>query len=208
MYIPNSFKVTDKEKLITFISQWSFGDLITSHNGRLNVSHVPFLIDEQEMVLYGHLARQNPHSQNIEAAEDLMVLFKGPHAYVSPRWYVQKDMVPTWNFQSVKVKGRAHNVDEVTLITILDRLSQKHEANYENPWRIDEISEKSMKAMLGQIIGFKIPIDEIVGKYKLSQNRNIDIQTKVIDGLLSGGSDMERQVALKMQQNIVSRAEI
>lgn len=199
--MPGKFEVVDKVELLGFISRWNFGDLITSHNGQLRVSHAPFLVDEQEMALYCHFGRHAAHIKDIIAAKELLILFKGPHAYVSPRWYEQKDMVPTWNFQSVTVKGRAQAVGPAEVVMILDRLTQKHEALYENPWRIEDVSEEALKTMLREIIGFKIPIDVLCGQYKLSQNRSIDIQEMVIGGLLAGGSDMEREVVASMRQN-------
>lgn len=199
--MPGAFEVVDKDELLAFISRWNFGDLITSLRGQLRVSHAPFLVVQQEMALYCHLGRHGGHIGDIMAAQELLLLFKGPHAYVSPRWYGQKNTVPTWNFQCVTVKGRAQVVGPAEVVTILDRLTQKHEAQYERPWRIGDVSREALQAMVREIVGFKIPIDEIYGKYKLSQNRGLDIQDMVIGGLVAGGSDMEREVAKSMRQN-------
>lgn len=203
-----AFEVVDRDELLAFISRWNFADLITGHKGQLRVSHAPFLVDRAEMALYCHFGRRGEHIDDIMAAKELLVLFKGPHAYISPRWYGQKDRVPTWNYQSVTVKGRAQVVGPAQVVTILDRLTQKHEAHYERPWRLEDVSGEALKAMVREIVGFKIAIDEIQGTYKLSQNRGLDVQYEVIAGLLADGGDREREVAESMCQNRVRRGEV
>lgn len=200
MYIPKPFKVEDKTALFEFVEKWSFGDLITTTQGAINISQVPFLIDQEQGVLYGHLAKQNGQLAELEVADDLTVIFKGPNAYISPTWYQSENMVPTWNFQSVQVRGKACLVGEKELLKIIDGLSQKREAQFDSPWTLDKVGESNLKAMMTVIVGFKISIDEIVGKFKLSQNRNKDDQLGVVTGLQCQSDEFSKLIADEMLQ--------
>lgn len=204
MYLPKPFQVYNQDELLTFISTWSFGQLITSTQGRLTVSHLPFLLDRQHHVLYAHLARQNPQCEELETADDLLISFNGPHAYVSPNWYTTAEIAPTWNFQTVQVRGRAERLENDQLLQILDDLTQKHEAPFDTPWSIDKLSSEKRHALLGVIVGFRITLDEFVGKFKLSQNRSREDQLGVITGLEGLGDDMAVQIAQKMRANLTS----
>ena len=202
MYCPKAFKIEDEAELFEFIEQWSFADLITTNDGELFVNHVPFVFDRSQKKLYGHLAVNNPQCALLEKADDLTVVFKGANIYISPSWYVSQDMVPTWNFEAVHISGKARLVDNNGLITILEKLTEKHEEPFENRWKMEKVSKPKLDIMLKMVVGFEIDISSIKGKSKLSQNRSVEDRVGVISRLKDQNDSMSLSVADKMELNL------
>jgi transcriptional regulator len=183
MYVPDHFKVEDNEEIFSFIDANAFGQLISVVDDRPFASHLPFLITEDRKSLQCHLARSNPHWQNLEG-KPVLVTFLGPHDYISPSWYKQAG-VPTWNYQAVHIYGRGRVFDDAgPLADLVEALSHRYESAFETPWQ-----PKYREAMLKAIIGVEITIDEVQAKYKLSQNRPVADQAGVIDSLDKLGAD-------------------
>jgi len=195
MYIPKYFAIEDEQEVFDFIEGNSFAALITSRSGALKTSHVPLLLDRNEKVLSGHFARGNDHWQDLESADELLVIFQGPHTYVTPSWYESEQMVPTWNYVAVHVKGKARLVADSDLLDLVTRLSNKHESQFEKPWAVDKVSDKKLNAMLRAIVGFRIDIEQLSAKAKLSQNRSEGDRNGVIKGLQSTKDPAAVQVA-------------
>ena len=183
MFIPKSFKISDEKEIASFIEANTFGQLISSKDGRLLSSHIPFLVSEDKTKLIGHLAKMNPQAQDIENQEVLITL-QGAHDYISPSWYETLG-VPTWNYQAVHIYGKCKTFDEPeSLKEVVDTLTDKYESGFEQPW------QPNYKAsMLGAIIGFEVEISEIQAKYKLSQNRSDQDRKQVIEALEDIGSN-------------------
>jgi transcriptional regulator len=121
--------------------------------------------------LLGHFARANPHGQALLAAQHVMAIFQGPHAYISPSWYDHHPSVPTWNYAVVHAHGKARPIDEDELRGLLARLSAKYESGRPAPWRMEDLAEDYVAKMVTAIAGFAIDVERIEGKFKLSQNR-------------------------------------
>ncbi|NPU91714.1 MAG: FMN-binding negative transcriptional regulator [Gammaproteobacteria bacterium] len=173
MYVPEHFSVKEAAVLYDWIERWSFGTLITSHRGRMEANQIPFLVDRERGDLLGHVARSNKQWQTLLNAEHLLVVFNGPHGYVSPAWYSQPDGVPTWNYLTVQVQGKAELVKtENEAIDILRRLTNTNEALYGPGWRLEDLDEARLKVMTQAIVCFRIHISTLEGKAKLSQNRS------------------------------------
>jgi transcriptional regulator len=198
MYIPKYFAMDDEREAFDFIENNSFAALITCRHGALKTSHVPLLLDMNEKVLCGHFARSNDHWQDLESADELLVIFQGPHTYVTPSWYESEQMVPTWNYVAVHVKGKASLVADSELLDLVTRLSDRHESQFEKPWVVDKVSDKKLDAMLRAIVGFRIDIEQVSGKAKLSQNRSEADRKGVIKGLQSTRDPVAIQVAERM----------
>ena len=182
MYIPKHFEVTDREKALAFIKSNAFGQLISTVEGKLFSSHIPFYYEEEKESLICHIARSNPQWKNIEGQE-ILVTFQGPHDYISPSWY-DSPGVPTWNYQAVHVYGRAELISEGgRLKDIVNKLTEIYESSFESPWA-PEYKESMLKA----IVGIEIKITEIQCKYKLSQNRSEKDRRQVIEQLRERGS--------------------
>jgi len=183
MHIPEKFAVSDAEEIFAFLEANAFGQLISMHDAKLTVSHLPFMLSADRGRLLCHLARQNPQWQQIEN-QQVLVTFQGPHDYISPSWY-QSAGVPTWNYQAVHVYGRCrafHGADE--LGKLVESLASRHEARFESPWQ-----PRYPDSMLKGIVGIELVIEEIQCKYKLSQNRPADDHQGVIDRLDELGSN-------------------
>ena len=184
MYLPKHFEVAEDEEKLAFIEANNFGQLISRVDGRLFSSHIPFLLNREKTHLLGHLARQNPQHAQI-TGEEILITFQGPHDYISPSWF-ETPGVPTWNYQAVHVYGECEIIEEADkLANIVDTLTLKHEAIFETPWRPEYKS-----AMLKAIVGLKITINQVQGKYKLSQNRSVQDQAQVAEQLEKMGSPL------------------
>ena len=174
LYVPRHFRVDDRETLERFIATHAFGTLISTGPDGICVSHVPFLPERSEdgkLRLRGHVARANPHWQALAQAAEVLVIFEGPHAYVSPGWYAQQPSVPTWNYAVVHARGRACLLPAEQLPPLLDRLSRAYEEGRPAPWRMQALPAAFTESMLAAIVGFEIAVEKLEGKFKLSQNR-------------------------------------
>jgi transcriptional regulator len=189
MYIPRDFAEPDEVKLFDFIDRVGVATVICAGPGGLCASEVPLLRQPEARRLWGHLARPNPQLQEMAAAGEVLVNFSGPSGYISPQWYSDPGLVPTWNFITVQVRGRVvmHD-DPEDVLDIVRRLSAKHEAQFENPWTIDKMKPEKLEKMLSVIVGFHIEIDDLQGKFKLSQNRSKEDTRQVIAGLEAVGN--------------------
>ena len=182
MYIPRHFQITDREEIFSFIEKNAFGQIISTLQGRLFSTHIPFLVSDDKQKLFGHFARHNPQSKDIDGQE-VMVTLEGPHGYISPSWYLNPG-VPTWNYQAVHIYGICKILPELTAVkTIVDRLSNKYEEAFETYWELDYNA-----GMLKHIVAFEIEITNIQCKYKLSQNRSEQDRENVITHLQNRGS--------------------
>lgn len=177
LYVPAHFRVEDREGLVDFMRQYAFATVVSAGDAGLNASHLPLLVDVVggKVMLRGHFARANPHWQSIEGAKQVLAVFTGPHAYVSPTWYVTHPSVPTWNYTAVHATGKARLTDEAELHEIVSELAATYEAGNDPPWRLSEQPAPYVSSMLGAIVGFEVEVTELEGKFKLSQNRPVEI---------------------------------
>ncbi len=180
MYQPKSFIESDQNKLYSLIENYPFATLVAKKDAEIEISHLPLLLDRENGQLLGHIAKANPFLEYILAAQQVTVIFHGPHGYISPSWYHDPtDNVPTWNYAVVHIEGKLVATTESELVLLLDQLYLQHDEN-DTPinWQNPKISAK-----LNGIAGFKIEIEKITGKYKLSQNRSFEDRSGVIRNL-------------------------
>jgi transcriptional regulator len=186
MYLPKAFEVTDLQVLHEFIERNSFATLVSMVDGQLFATHLPLLLDRTRSThgaLLGHLARANPQWRAFDGQQEALVIFQGPHAYVSPSWYATSPAVPTWNYTAVHVYGAPQVIDdEATFSNLLDRLIAYYEAGMPAPWPGILPTDFRANLMKG-IVGFVMPIQGIEGKFKLSQNRSREDQCRVVHRL-------------------------
>ncbi len=177
MFVPQHFSVTDENEKLKFIRMHSFGQLISHVDGQIFASHLPLLLSDDGKKLVGHLARANPQWSQLED-QQVLVVFQGPHAYVSPSWYSQPG-VPTWNYQAVHVYGHVQCLhDSERLRQIVEELTRINESEFDSPWQ----ANYDIRQLQG-IVGLEIEIEQIQCKYKLSQNRQQQERTDVADQL-------------------------
>ena len=199
LYVPPHFRNEDRGELLEFMRAHAFVTLVSSAEAGVAVSHVPLLVEEHggKFILRGHLARANTQWEALEGAGDVLAVFHGPHAYVSPTWYVNHPSVPTWNYAVVHAHGKARLTDADELHEIVTELSGIYEAGNEPPWRFSEQPAAYSDSMLGMIVGFEIEVARLEAKFKLSQNRPAEI-ARVAERLEAGG---ERELAAMMRQH-------
>jgi transcriptional regulator len=185
LYVPDLFRLDDGERLVDFIHRHGFATLISSGAAGLHVSHVPLVAERDasgKVRLLGHLARANPQWQALEQASQVLAIFHGPHAYVSPGWYEQHPAVPTWNYAVAHAHGTARLMDEAELHELLITLSSQYESHRPRPWKMSGLPPAYVSGMLASIVGFEIEVTRLEGKFKLSQNRPGEVG-RVIDAL-------------------------
>ncbi|HET6473827.1 MAG TPA: FMN-binding negative transcriptional regulator [Pseudomonadales bacterium] len=175
MYNPTHFAETDRAAQLALIDRHPFGTLMTVSGGKLSISTIPFLLGADGASLIGHVARANPHWREFAAATDVAVGFIGPHAYISPTWYSSPNMVPTWNYVAVEVRGTIELLeDREARLDVVDRLSARHEAALPQPWRSAKMDPTLRDKLLEAIVAFRVSITSIDAKAKLGQNRKPD----------------------------------
>jgi transcriptional regulator len=203
VYIPASFAEPDTAKLQEFIRQNSFAILTSHGQDGLIASHLPLLLDADARPhghLLGHMARANPQWRDIRG--EAMAIFLGPHAYVSPSWYEEGGTVPTWNYIAVHAYGRFQVVEERDgLLNILRRSVLTYESPRPEPWHFDE-SAPHVETMLKAIVGFRIEITRLEGKWKLSQNHPEEQRRKVIRALEVRPDGDSREIARLMSERL------
>jgi transcriptional regulator len=185
MYVPAPFAEADLTKLHEFIEQNSFGILVSQVDGLPFASHLPFLLDRTagpHGTLVGHVARANPQWREA-AGQTALAIFAGPHVYVSPTWYEAEQVVPTWNYITVHAYGQVEVVeDKGALLEIVQKSVRVYEQAMPRPWTFDP-SSTFVERMLAQIVGFRIMVEKIEGKWKLNQNHPVQRREKVVRAL-------------------------
>ena len=183
MYIPAHNRIDDRETINAFIHAYGFATVITSDGDRPFASHLPVLFDEATGTLRSHMARANPQWKQFDPDEELLCIFHGPHAYISPSWYVQQHDVPTWNYGAVHVYGRPSIVDEHdALKAIVIDTTEKYEALMPQPFKLT-LSAAEIDRMLRAIVGFSVEITRVEAKFKLGQNRSAEDRAGTVRGL-------------------------
>lgn len=208
MYTPSAFKDEDLNSLHQHIADTRLAVLITQGEQGLQATHVPLLLDPTagaKGTLYGHMARANKQWRDLENGAEVLVVFPGADAYVSPGFYPSKAenprTVPTWNYAAVHAWSSPRVIHEAApLLDIVRRLSDRHEQGREHPWSVDDAPADYIDGMLKAIVGFELPIERLQANRKLSQNRSAIDQDGVRRGLAASHDPLDNQLAALMQQ--------
>ncbi len=205
MYIPKHFSQDDIPALQALMDANSFAILITQHDGSPFASHLPFLL-EKERGTYGtlvaHVARANPQWRDFSDGQEALVIFQGPHTYVSPSWYDAVLSVPTWNYAAVHAYGKPRILEDVAECrAMLKTLIEKHEMQYEKPWSIEQLTDEYVRGMMRGTVAFEIEITRLEGKFKLSQNRPVGDRARVVEQLEQQGDELSMGVSTLMREH-------
>jgi len=201
MYIPEFNRVRDRAEIISFVRANPFAILVSPSDSGPFATHIPILAREvkDQMVLHGHLAKANPHWELLQKDQDSLVIFHGPHAYISPRLYESRDSVPTWNYAAVHVYGRTRVVtDHEHLLEEVREIINVFDPDYYAQW--NSLSDKFRNGMLKHIVGFEIVATRIEAKFKISQNRTQGDQANVIASLAKSEDSAASEIAKLMQK--------
>ncbi len=202
MYSPPYNRNEDPAEVLAFMRANSFVLLVTGTGGELHASHLPAHIEERggEVVLLMHMAKTNPQWQQF-FGDEVMVVFWGPHAYVSPRWYADKPRVPTWNYTAVHAYGKPR---------VLEDRGEKHAAmtklvgELDPEWKpqFDAMPKEYEDRMLDGIVAFEVPVARIETRWKLSQNRGRDEQGRIAAMLDKSADSSERALAALTRKHL------
>ena len=203
MYSPAYNRLEDRAELLAFLRANGFALLVTGTGGSLHASHLPVMAREkgQSIVLDMHMAKANPQWKEF-FDDEVLVVFSGPHGYVSPRWYGQKERVPTWNYAAVHVYGT---------VKIVDGRNEKYSnqarlvAEHDPKWLPDfkSLSPKYLDDMLGGIVNFEIEATRIETRWKLSQNRGRREMERIAAELEKSADGTERALAALTRRHLV-----
>ena len=202
MYQVGAFREERIDVMHALMRSHRLATLVTVHDGVPEANHLPLLIDPEPSpngTLHGHVARANPLWRQADGQE-VLVIFQGPQAYVTPSWYPSKretgQVVPTWNYAVVHAHGTlvVHD-DREWLRALVTRLTDQQEAGLPQPWRVADAPADYLEHMLGAIVGIEIPLARLSGKWKVSQNRTAADRAGVAEGLGSQGDAQAQAMA-------------
>jgi transcriptional regulator len=202
MYRPVAFREDRIEAMHALIRAHPLGTLVSAGEGGLAANAIPFLVDpaaSEKGVLHAHMARANDQLAALRAGGEVLVIFQGPQAYVTPSWYPSKaeygKVVPTWNYVAVHAWGTPRVIEDAAwLRDQIGRLTASQEASRSPPWAVADAPDDFIASQLRGIVGIEIPITRIEGKWKVSQNRAEADRRGVVDGLAAEGAQAMAQL--------------
>ncbi|KFE68313.1 FMN-binding negative transcriptional regulator [Hyalangium minutum] len=202
MYLPRSFQEQDPQRLFAFMRRHSFATLVTVEDGVPFASHLPFLVEPgsegTQGRLLAHMARANPQWRAFSEDQDVLVIFQGPHTYVSPSWYVTQPNVPTWNYTVVHAYGQPRLIEEPEeALRILRASVDTYESGFEKPWSME--GDYARKLLPG-IAAFELRLSRVEGKFKLNQNRAPEDRRAVMERLERSEDTELRAVGALMRE--------
>ena len=204
MYLPAHFDQQDPEELATLVRTYPLSTMVTQDGEDLVANHIPFLLDGPLVIgatLKGHVAKNNDVWQTADPTKDMLLVFQGSSAYITPNWYPSKQehhqVVPTYNYVVVHVYGKlsVHH-DRASKLVIVDHLTQTIEKTRSSSWKVSDAPPDYIDNMLDAIVGVDVTVTRIQAKWKINQNRSGRDREGVADGLeQSALSDNDRQMS-------------
>jgi len=210
MYLPDHFEEARAEELLQTIAAHPLGALVINGPHGQDANHVPFLVDETSggRKLLAHVARASPLWKETSEGDEVLVIFRAGDAYISPSWYPSKHeahrQVPTWNYRVVHVYGRMYVRDDERFVRgVVARLTRTHElrSGSPKPWKMTDSSPDYIAEMISKIVGIEIEITRMVGKWKLSQNKEERDRVNAAQELLKRG---ELEISGAMRRTVGS----
>ena len=201
MYISKLYREEDHTKILEFLQQNEFATLVTYDGEKPTASHLLMEImqEGENLFVNGHMSKANPLWKTIEKNPEVLVIFQGPHTYISPTWYNHLN-VPTWNYQAVHIYGKPRIVtDQEETYGILSRLVARNESNA--AYRLETLPQEFVSKEIRGIVAFQVEVTRIEANYKLSQNRNDQDYHNIITRLHEREDEMSHGVAKAMRSN-------
>jgi transcriptional regulator len=199
MYTPKPYENHDRDELHACMRQWSFATLITHGNAGSQATHLPFLLESDvgpQGTLTTHLARANPQLADLQAGAPALVIFQGPHAFISPSWYENQLTFPTWNYAAIHARGVPdcmEDPDEV--LAVLNRTVKQYDEPLGGSWRFPEMPATLTASRLKAIVAVRIPIEDLQGKFKFNQDKSPADRLGVINALAQSPSRGDQATA-------------
>jgi len=202
MYIHPLNAWEGQPEILDFIQKNSFATFYAQVDGRPWATHIPVFLEgkpDGKFLLHGHIAKANSQWKHLAEAEEVLVVFQGPHAYISSSWYTHEN-VPTWNYLSVHVYGKARLIEGEELMHHLKSLVDKHESGRPNRVQVETMTPSYLEGQIRALVGFEIEIKEIHASAKLSQNRDDENHERIVQQLEQSSSASDREVAEEMRK--------
>lgn len=202
MYIPPYYKEDDQGKLLEFMKVHNFALLVSSANNAPVATHLPFVIEQREnkIFLISHMAKANPQWKTF-SNNDLLIVFQGPHAYISPSHYEKQQNVPTWNYIAIHAYGKAKLIeDPEDVFNLMERTIHNFEKDFYKQWK--SLDSNYVNGMLKAIIAFEIEVTKLEGKFKLSQNKTKNEQQNIISSLEKSDDSVQKELVKEMKKKI------
>ena len=204
MYLPKHFAEPSVEVMHDLIRAHPLSTLITMTADGIEANHIPLFLSAQPGpfgTLYGHVARANPLWQIYQKDCEILAVFSGPNAYISPTWYATKKehgkVVPTWNYAVTHAYGTLRVIDDaVWLRSHLTALTANNEANLPTPWAVEDAPHDYTEKMISAVVGIEITITRLIGKWKVSQNQSTQNRATVIEALNASGGAQAVSMAM------------
>jgi transcriptional regulator len=204
MYVPKLYREEDRAEIVAFLQQHNFPALVSFDGARPVATHLAVEVEAtaDRLTLYGHLARSNPQWRTF-GAQEVLLIFQGPHTYISPRWYDHVN-VPTWNYQMVHVYGTLRELAGADLQALLSRLVARHEAG--SAYRLETLPLDFVQKQMAGVFGFAVDVTRLEAGYKLSQNRNDTDHANIVTHLDARADADSHAVAAAMRRQRAPRA--
>ena len=201
MYSPSAFEVRDAAEIQAFIRSHGFGIVVSLGAEGIEETHTPMFLSDDGRTLFGHIAKANGQWKGWATQPRVKMLFHGPHAYVSPRYYASSFNVPTWNYTAVSVAGTISVIGDLAgQKEFLHRLVGQYEGGCPDSWTLDEADGRMMR-LFDAIVCFRVAVEKVEAKFKLNQNKSPEDQEAVIARLRQTGLAMDADVAALMEKN-------
>jgi transcriptional regulator len=212
MYRPDQFRVEDVPQLHALMRARPFATLVSAGPLGLYASHLPTVLKNEgpHGIIECHLARANPHCKELGQVAEALMIFQGAEGYITPNWYPSKaehgKVVPTWNYAVVHVYGRPQVMDDAHwLRRHVTELTAQQEGTEPQPWKVSDAPEAFIAGMLRGIVGFRFAITRLEGKWKMSQNRDLQDREGVVKGLGSRARGDDLEIAELVAEQSASR---
>ena len=202
MYIHPLNAWGNQPEVLDFIRKNAFATLYTQVNGKPWATHLPLFLEgkpEGKFVLHGHLAKANSQWKQLAQAEEVLVVFQGPHAYISSSWYTHEN-VPTWNYLAVHVYGKARLIEGEELMHHLKTLVDQYETGRTNRVQVETMTPSYLDGQIRALVGFELEISEVHASAKLSQNRDDENYERIVQQLEQSPLASDLEVAEEMRK--------
>ncbi len=191
MYTPKYHALTNVAAMRAHIAEYPLGAWVCMAQSQLMANHIPFVLDVQHGAhgrLLGHVSRANPVWRQLADGAPSVVMFMGPHAYITPSWYPGKNqhgkVVPTWNYVTVHAHGMARAIEDTEwILDVINRLTDAQESRRDTPWRVSDAPAAYIDQMLKAVVGIEIKIERLEGRLKVSQDEDKQDRLGAVEGL-------------------------
>ncbi|MGG0670332.1 FMN-binding negative transcriptional regulator [Lederbergia citrisecunda] len=203
IYIPEYYKEMDLTRLVAFMKEFDFATIISSVDQKPIATHLPFLIEQKgdKVEITSHMARANEQWKSFNETEEVLIIFQGPHSYISPKFYDSNKSVPTWNYASVHVYGTPYiETDDRSTFDLLKKTIVNYEPSFERAY--NQIPMEHKRKLAKELVGFGIHVTKIEGAFKLNQDKSIQEQERIAKALLRSEDNAISEIGKLMRENL------